>query len=104
MLRTGLTEEQSRNTAIDEDVTLILAGAGTGKTAVITGKIAHLVHNQDLPAESILAMAFNRKAALEIPERLPQDLKEAQVSTFHSSAGNILPRSPRQGLTGVCMD
>ena len=65
MFKTGLTDEQARNIATDEDVTLVLAGAGTGKTAVITGKVAHLVRNQGIPPESILALAFNRKAALE---------------------------------------
>ena len=90
MFRTGLTDEQARNIATDEDVTLVLAGAGTGKTAVITGKIAHLVRNQGIPPESILALAFNRKAALEIRERLPDDLKGAQVSTFHSFALKVV--------------
>ena len=47
--------------------------------AKITGKIGHLVRNQNLPAESILAMAFNRKAALKIRARLLQDLKGTQV-------------------------
>ena len=75
---------------MDEDVTLVLAGAGTGKTAVITGKIAHLVRNQGVPPESILALAFNRKAALEIRERLPEDLKPAHVSTFHSFALRVV--------------
>ena len=70
MFKNGLTGEQARDIAVDEDTTLILAGAGAGKTAVITGKIAHLIRNQGIPPESILALAFNRKAALEIRERL----------------------------------
>ena len=91
MLRSGLTGEQATNIAVDEDVTLVLAGAGTGKTAVITGKIAHLVRNQCVPPEAILALAFNnRKAALEIRERLPEDLKAAHVSTFHSFALRVV--------------
>ena len=90
ILRSGLTEEQATNVAVDEDATLILAGAGTGKTAVITGKIAHLVRNQRVPPEAILALAFNRKAALEIRDRLPEDLKAAHVSTFHSFALRVV--------------
>ena len=90
LLKNGLTEEQARNIATDEDTTLVLAGAGTGKTAVITGKIAHLVRNQGVPPESVLALAFNRKAALEIRERLPDDLKDAHVSTFHSFALRVV--------------
>ena len=90
MLKNGLTHEQARNIATDEDATLVLAGAGTGKTAVITGKIAHLVRNLKVPPGSILAVAFNRKAALEIRERLPDDLKGTQVSTFHSFALRVV--------------
>ena len=90
MLRSGLTEEQAANIAMDEDVTLVLAGAGTGKTAVITGKIAHLVRNRGVPPEAILALAFNRKAALEIRERLPEDLRATHVSTFHSFALRVV--------------
>ena len=85
ILPNGLTQEQAMAIATDEDCTLVLAGAGTGKTALIIGKIAHLVRNQGVEPGNILALAFNRKAALEIRERLPQDLKEAQVSTFHLS-------------------
>ena len=84
VLPSGLTHEQARAIATDEDATLVLAGAGTGKTAVIIGKIAHLVRNQGVPPDTILALAFNRKAAMEIRERLPEDLKGTHVSTFHS--------------------
>ena len=90
MLPNGLIEEQARAIATDEDVTLVLAGAGTGKTAVIIGKIAHLVRNQGVEPEKILALAFNRKAAIEIRERLPRDLKGAHVSTFHSFALRVI--------------
>ena len=90
MLRNELTDEQARNIATEEDATLVLAGAGTGKTAVITGKIAHLVRNLDVPPESILTLAYNRKAALEIRDRLPEDLNGAHVSTFHSFALRVV--------------
>ena len=80
----GLTDEQAKAVATDEDVTLVLAGAGTGKTVVITSKIAHLVRNQGLPPEKILVLAFNRDAAQEIRERLPADLQRANVQTFHA--------------------
>ena len=93
LLPNGLTEEQARAIATDEDVTLVLAGAGTGKTAVIIGKIAHLVRNQGVAPETVLALAFNRKAAIEIRERLPADLKGAHVSTFHSFALRVIAAS-----------
>ena len=90
LLTNELTEQQARAIATDEDATLILAGAGTGKTAVVTGKIAHLIRNQGIDPERILALAYNRKAALEIRERLPEDLKSAHVSTFHSFALRVV--------------
>ncbi|MCY3777578.1 MAG: UvrD-helicase domain-containing protein, partial [Candidatus Aminicenantes bacterium] len=79
-----LTDEQAHAIATDEDVTLVLAGAGTGKTAVITGKIAYLVRHQEIDPKEILVLAFNRKAAAEIRDRLPSDLQGACVSTFHA--------------------
>ena len=85
-----LTDEQAQAVATDEDVTLVLAGAGTGKTSVVTGKIAHLVHDRGVTPGSILALAFNRDAAKEIRARLPEDLDGAQVSTFHSFAFHLL--------------
>ena len=63
LLSNGLTNEQARVIATDEDVTLVLAGAGTGKTAVTIGKIAYLARNQGVEAEKIPTLAFNRKAA-----------------------------------------
>ena len=82
-LRRLPTNEQAEAIASDGDTTLVLAGAGTGKTAVITGKVAHLVHNLDASPGEILVLAFNRKAAGEIRERLPGGLA-ADISTFHA--------------------
>ena len=84
------TAEQAAAIATDEDATLLLAGAGTGKTAVITGKIAHLVRNQGVPPREILVLAFNRKAAEEIRERLPDDLAGAHVATFHAFGHRVI--------------
>ena len=84
------TAEQAAAIATDEDATLVLAGAGTGKTAVITGKIAHLVRNRRVPPREILVLAFNRKAAEEIRERLPDDLAGAHVATFHAFGRRVI--------------
>ena len=84
------TEEQAQAIATDEDTTLVLAGAGTGKTAVITGKVAHLVRNLGVPPREILVLAFNRKAAEEIRERLPDDLAGAHVATFHAFGRRVI--------------
>ena len=84
------TEEQSTAIATEEDATLVLAGAGTGKTAVIIGKVAHLVRNRGVPPREILVLAFNRQAAEEIRERLPGDLAGAHVHTFHSFGRRVI--------------
>ena len=90
---TSLTDEQARAVAQDEDVTLVLAGAGTGKTSVIVGKTLHLAQGLDVDPSHILLLAFNRKAAEEIRERLPEDLAGVQVSTFHSFGRRVIAES-----------
>ena len=89
----SLTDEQARAVAQDQDVTLVLAGAGTGKTSVIVGKTLYLAQVLDVDPSQILVLAFNRKAAGEIRERLPEDLAGVQVSTFHSFGRRVIAES-----------
>ncbi|MFC4700682.1 DNA helicase Rep [Glaciecola siphonariae] len=76
---------------------LVLAGAGSGKTRVITNKIAHLVNNCGYKPEHIAAVTFTNKAAREMKERVAQTLgKKAsrglKVSTFHTLGLNIIKK------------
>jgi len=84
---------------------LIIAGAGSGKTRVITHKIAYLIKVKKVPPWRIFAATFTNKAANEMKERvlklldLPGDVK-LNVSTFHSLCAGFLRReAPKVGLT-----
>ncbi|MCJ2378523.1 DNA helicase Rep [Vibrio sp. ZSDZ34] len=76
---------------------LVLAGAGSGKTRVITNKIAYLVQQCGYKARNIAAVTFTNKAAREMKERVGQTLGKAEskglmVSTFHTMGLNIIRR------------
>ena len=85
-----VTEEQAEAVATDEDVTLVLAGAGTGKTTVIAAKVAHLVRNERVDPAQILVLAFNKKAQREIVDRLTGELAAVDVETFHAFGRRVV--------------
>ena len=76
---------------------LLLSGAGSGKTRVITERIAYLIGNHKVSPFSILAVTFTKKAAEEMKSRLEeligQESKSLQVATFHSTCARILRRN-----------
>jgi ATP-dependent DNA helicase Rep len=81
---------------------LVLAGAGSGKTRVITQKIAHLIEECGYDAKNIAAVTFTNKAAAEMRERIarllrePKEAKHLTVCTFHSLGVQILRREARE--------
>lgn len=94
----SLNPEQLRAVEHHHGPLLIVAGPGSGKTRVMTHRIAHLVHN-GIPADSILAITFTNKAASEMLGRTLDLLGESaahcappQISTFHSFCARLLRR------------
>ncbi|WP_299828309.1 UvrD-helicase domain-containing protein [uncultured Roseobacter sp.] len=86
-----LTPEQRLAVATDEDATLVLAGAGSGKTSVIVAKAAHLIERGVRPADEILLMAFGKDAAAEMATRI-EERSGAKVAalTFHALGNSII--------------
>lgn len=96
----GLTSAQSEAVAHRSGPLLILAGPGSGKTRVITQRIARLVHDGVDP-RSILAITFTNRAAREMQERVDKLLPSAKVwiSTFHRFCASVLRR--RANVVGL---
>ncbi|MBU0731635.1 ATP-dependent helicase [Patescibacteria group bacterium] len=90
----GLNPEQKKAVVHEGGPLLIVAGAGTGKTTVVTRRIAWLINDKKVPADQILSMTFTDKAAGEIEERveamLPLGYFDMWISTFHSFGERIL--------------
>ena len=95
----GLNEKQQQSVALDEDINaLILAGAGSGKTRVLTHRIHYLVSTKNYHVDDILAVTFTNKAANEMKERLSDLLRRPigrmWIGTFHSLAHRLLRTHP----------
>ncbi len=95
----GLNEKQQQSVTLSEDVNaLILAGAGSGKTRVLTQRIHYLVTTKNHRVDDILAVTFTNKAANEMKERLSDLLRQPigrmWVGTFHSLAHRLLRTHP----------
>ncbi|HDK7161314.1 TPA: DNA helicase PcrA [Clostridium botulinum] len=95
-LKNKLNKEQYEAAITIDGPLLILAGAGSGKTRVLTYRIAHMIENLNIYPSKILAITFTNKAAGEMKERIKAlvgDVVEGMwVSTFHSSCVRILRR------------
>lgn len=85
-----LDEEQRRAVLSDEDYTLVVAGAGAGKTTTIEAKVKYLVEKQKVNAEKILIVSFTRKATEELQERFKRLELDVNIATFHSIGNTII--------------
>ncbi|VAW03140.1 ATP-dependent DNA helicase UvrD/PcrA [hydrothermal vent metagenome] len=93
----GLNPPQREAVLTTEGPVLVLAGAGTGKTAALTRRLAHIVYSQKAWPSEILAVTFTNKAAREMKERIAAIVGEAfegmpWLGTFHSIGAKMLRR------------
>jgi DNA helicase-2/ATP-dependent DNA helicase PcrA len=90
----GLNQGQREAVTHDTGPLLIVAGAGTGKTTVITRRIAHLIAQGKARPEEILALTFTDKAAAEmearIDELVPYGYADVEIATFHAFGDSLL--------------
>lgn len=90
----SLNEEQRKAVTHGEGPLLIIAGAGTGKTTVVTKRIEHILIEKHIPPSNILALTFTEKAAQEMESRideiLPYGYTTLWIETFHAFCDRIL--------------
>ena len=101
---TGLNEPQRRAVSHGRGPLLVLAGAGSGKTKVLTSRIGYLIADEVVASDGVLAITFTNKAAREMKQRLAASLgpmaQDMWVSTFHSACVRMLrPYADRVGLS-----
>lgn len=89
-----LNEPQKQAVLATRGPVMAIAGAGSGKTRVLTRRIAHLIYNEQIPYENILAITFTNKAANEMKQRIQKLLgirtQSMWISTFHAMCARIL--------------
>ncbi len=86
----SLDEEQRRVVLSDEDYTLVIAGAGAGKTTTIEAKVKYLVDVKNVNPDRVLIVSFTRKATQELKERFARLELPVNIATFHSIGNTII--------------
>ena len=96
LLFESLNEAQKKAAFFVDGSSLILAGAGSGKTRVLIAKVVYLIKEKKVPPSSIMMVTFTNKAALEMKERIEKELgayvKLGYIGTFHSFGALVLRR------------
>lgn len=88
-----LDDEQRKVVLSDEDYTLVIAGAGAGKTTTVAAKVKYLVERKGIKPEQILVISFTNKAVGELQQKINKALKiDCPVTTFHKTGYAILRR------------
>lgn len=96
-----LDNEQRTAILSDEDYTLIIAGAGAGKTTTVSAKVKYLVEKKNIDPKDILVVSFTNKAVDELKDRINKDLKiECPIVTFHAT-GNAIIRKTTSGKLNI---
>ena len=86
----------------DEDYTLVIAGAGAGKTTTVAAKVRYLVEKKNISPEKILVVSFTNKAVRELRERINKNLGiPCPIGTFHATGNTILKREAEEKLNIV---
>lgn len=97
-----LDREQRIAVVSDDDYTLIIAGAGAGKTTTIAAKVKYLVDKKGINPEEILVISFTNKAVNELKERINDNLKiNCPIATFHSTGNAIIHKQNTEKMNVV---
>ena len=98
-----LDEDQRRAVLTDEDYSLVIAGAGAGKTTTVAAKVKYLVDKKGIEPKQILVISYTNKAVNELKDRIQKSLGiDCPIATFHSTGNAVLHiNSPEEKLNIV---
>ena len=92
-----LDENQRKIILTDEKYTMVIAGAGSGKTTTITAKVNYLIEKQNIKDDEIIIISFTNKAVEELKERINKDFKhKVKITTFHKLGYEIIKENKNQ--------
>ena len=97
-----LDDDQRRVVLSDEDYSLVVAGAGAGKTTTVAAKVKYLVEKQGIDPSQILIISFTNKAVKELRDKINENLQiPCPIATFHSTGNAILHKNNPEQLNIV---